>query len=63
MAKGNSDLSATLAEVRGLRAAGAGAFFAGVVPRTLWMSMGGAIFLGMYETTRKALASTEDSFS
>ena len=28
---------------------GAKALFAGVVPRTLWISAGGAIFLGVYE--------------
>ena len=28
---------------------GAGALFAGVVPRTLWIAGGGAIFLGVYE--------------
>lgn len=28
---------------------GVGALFAGVVPRTLWMSAGGAVFLGVYE--------------
>jgi solute carrier family 25 S-adenosylmethionine transporter 26 len=25
------------------------ALFAGVVPRTLWISAGGAVFLGVYE--------------
>jgi solute carrier family 25 S-adenosylmethionine transporter 26 len=25
--------------------------FAGVVPRTLWISAGGAVFLGVYEWT------------
>lgn len=28
---------------------GAGALFSGVVPRTLWISAGGAVFLGVYE--------------
>jgi len=28
---------------------GAGALFAGVIPRTLWISAGGAVFLGVYE--------------
>ncbi|THV06535.1 mitochondrial carrier [Dendrothele bispora CBS 962.96] len=28
---------------------GVGALFAGVVPRTMWISAGGAVFLGMYE--------------
>ena len=27
------------------------ALFAGVIPRTLWISAGGAVFLGMYEWT------------
>ena len=30
---------------------GVGALFAGVVPRTLWISAGGAVFLGVYEWT------------
>lgn len=28
---------------------GTGALFAGIVPRTLWISAGGAVFLGVYE--------------
>ena len=28
---------------------GFGVVFAGVVPRTLWISAGGAVFLGVYE--------------
>lgn len=28
---------------------GTSALFAGVVPRTLWISAGGAVFLGVYE--------------
>jgi len=28
---------------------GTKAFFSGVVPRTLWISAGGAVFLGVYE--------------
>jgi len=28
---------------------GMGALFAGVIPRTLWISAGGAVFLGVYE--------------
>jgi len=31
------------------------ALFAGVVPRTLWISAGGAVFLGMYEFTMNNL--------
>jgi solute carrier family 25 S-adenosylmethionine transporter 26 len=30
-------------------AEGVEALFAGVVPRTLWISAGGAVFLGVYE--------------
>lgn len=30
-------------------AEGVPALFAGVVPRTLWISAGGAVFLGVYE--------------
>jgi len=36
---------------------GAGAFFAGVVPRTLWIAAGGAIFLGAYELGVNTLTS------
>lgn len=31
------------------------AFFSGVGPRTMWISAGGAIFLGMYETVRASM--------
>ncbi|GAA5884053.1 hypothetical protein JCM3774_001482 [Rhodotorula dairenensis] len=34
---------------------GAGALFAGVVPRVIWISAGGAVFLGVYEWSKKAL--------
>lgn len=30
-------------------------FFSGIGPRTVWISAGGAIFLGMYETVKYAL--------
>lgn len=33
------------------RIEGTRALFAGVVPRTLWISGGGAVFLGAYEWT------------
>jgi solute carrier family 25 (mitochondrial S-adenosylmethionine transporter), member 26 len=33
------------------------ALFAGVVPRTMWISAGGAVFLGMYEWTIDVLGS------
>lgn len=32
------------------------ALFAGVVPRTLWISAGGAVFLGAYEWASSALS-------
>lgn len=35
-------------------------FFSGIGPRTIWISAGGAIFLGMYETVKYVL--TEESF-
>lgn len=28
---------------------GVGALFSGVIPRTIWISLGGAVFLGVYE--------------
>lgn len=31
------------------------ALFAGVVPRVIWISAGGAVFLGVYESSKKAL--------
>lgn len=34
---------------------GFGTFFRGVVPRTLWISAGGAVFLGMYEVASSLL--------
>jgi len=36
------------------------ALFAGVVPRTLWISAGGAVFLGMYEWTIDILGSSHE---
>ncbi|KAF9049538.1 mitochondrial carrier [Hymenopellis radicata] len=38
-----------------LRTQGPTALFSGVVPRTLWMSAGGAVFLGVYEAAIGAL--------
>ncbi|KAF8914899.1 mitochondrial carrier [Mucidula mucida] len=38
-----------------LRTQGPKALFAGLVPRTLWMSAGGAVFLGVYEAAIGAL--------
>ena len=34
------------------------ALFAGVVPRTLWISAGGAVFLGAYEWVVSGLVGT-----
>ncbi|KAI0033747.1 S-adenosylmethionine transporter [Vararia minispora EC-137] len=38
---------------------GVGALFAGVVPRTLWISAGGAVFLGVYEWTIGVIRGTK----
>lgn len=38
-----------------LREEGAGAFFKGVGPRTMWISIGGAVFLGSYQWASNAL--------
>lgn len=35
--------------------------FSGVVPRVIWISLGGAVFLGVYEAVKKAL--DEDSIN
>lgn len=40
---------------------GAKALFAGVVPRTLWISAGGAVFLGAYEWTVQKLTGVNRS--
>jgi len=34
--------------------------FAGVIPRTMWISAGGAVFLGVYEWTIDILRSSHD---
>ena len=31
--------------------------FSGIVPRVIWISLGGAVFLGVYEAVKKSLAS------
>lgn len=33
--------------------------FRGIVPRTTWISLGGAIFLGAYETVMKIIRKEE----
>ncbi|KAI5120137.1 hypothetical protein M0805_001905 [Coniferiporia weirii] len=49
------------ARFRGIYAnEGLKALFAGVVPRTLWISAGGAVFLGAYEWTVQGLMGVED---
>ena len=40
---------------------GVKALFAGVVPRTLWISAGGAVFLGAYEWTVQKLTGVNRS--
>ncbi|RZH96919.1 hypothetical protein EIG99_15380 [Staphylococcus condimenti] len=34
---------------------GTGALFAGVVPRTLWIGLGGAVFLGTFDVVAKII--------
>ncbi|KAK9448671.1 mitochondrial carrier [Limtongia smithiae] len=36
---------------------GARGFFRGIAPRTMWISMGGAVFLGVYETAKVLVSS------
>ncbi len=35
------------------RKEGLGALFAGIVPRVMWISLGGAIFFGVYEESKR----------
>lgn len=42
--------------VRIYRHEGPGRLFAGVGPRTLWISIGGFVFFGMYEMASEALS-------
>ena len=42
--------------IRIYREEGPAVFFSGVGPRTMWISAGGAIFLGMYETVHSLLS-------
>ena len=39
---------------------GASALFSGVVPRTMWISLGGAIFFGVYEYVKARIKPAED---
>ncbi|KAK9469740.1 mitochondrial carrier [Lipomyces arxii] len=40
------------------REEGLGGFFKGVAPRTMWISLGGAVFLGVYEAVKDLAAAT-----
>ena len=42
---------------------GAGKLFAGVQPRVLWISIGGALFLGMYEHIKSVFARDQEELS
>ena len=42
---------------RGLKEDGYAVFFRGIQPRVFWISLGGFVFFGMYETSRKCLVS------
>ncbi|WFC95768.1 S-adenosylmethionine transporter [Malassezia brasiliensis] len=46
-------ISATLSRI--VQQGGIGALFAGVVPRTLWIGLGGAVFLGTFDVAAKLL--------
>ena len=37
--------------------------FSGMIPRTLWIGLGGAIFFGVYEESRKLLAKARLSYT
>ena len=46
-------ISATLSRI--VQQGGVSALFAGVVPRTLWIGLGGAVFLGTFDVAAKLL--------
>lgn len=48
-------LYATLLQI--VREEGVKALFRGIVPRTIWIGLGGAVFLGAYEATRMRIES------
>lgn len=52
----NSPGRRNLAIIREITSEGIGAFFKGVVPRTLWISAGGAVFLGVYEIAKSTVS-------
>ena len=63
---GSSEAAAgTLAILRGVAAEEAGlrGLFAGLLPRTAWMTLGGAVFFGVYELCREMLADTDTHYS
>ena len=43
-----------------LRESGPGAFFSGIGPRVMWISIGGAVFLGSYQWAINQLGGNED---
>ena len=45
----------TILQERGVKG-----ILAGIVPRTLWISIGGAVFFGVYEKTKKIAISLMD---
>lgn len=47
----NSQRVSVFTAAREIFKEGPSAFFRGIVPRTLWISAGGAVFLGIYEVT------------
>ena len=63
---GSSEAAAgTLAILRGVAAEEAGlrGLFAGLLPRTVWMTLGGAVFFGVYELCREMMADTDTHHS
>ncbi|KIY72472.1 mitochondrial carrier [Cylindrobasidium torrendii FP15055 ss-10] len=54
LSKTKTTVPAVCAEI--MRTGGPKAFFAGVIPRTMWISAGGAVFLGVYELVHASLA-------
>jgi solute carrier family 25 S-adenosylmethionine transporter 26 len=43
-----------------LRESGPGAFFSGIGPRVMWISIGGAVFLGSYQWAMNQLGGNDD---
>lgn len=55
-ASGSGGRISLLHIVRDISNEGASAFLKGIVPRTLWISAGGAVFLGVYEIAKDAVS-------